>query len=51
METEAAMTWAAEFSAECFASEEAAEGMKAFIEKRDAAWVEDRRGASRPSNP
>ncbi len=41
METEEAMAWAAKFSAECFASEEAGEGMKAFIEKRDAAWMQD----------
>ena len=41
METEAAMAWAAQFSAECFAGEEASEGMKAFIEKRDAAWIQD----------
>ena len=34
-----AFPWTAKFSGELFRSEEAAEGMKAFIEKRKAAWV------------
>lgn len=37
---EDAMAWAAALSAECFASDEAREGMRAFLEKRDAAWIE-----------
>lgn len=36
-----AMGWAAELSAECFASEEAREGMRAFLEKRDPSWIQD----------
>lgn len=39
MEPAAAMEWAAKLSAECFASDEAREGMRAFIEKRDAEWI------------
>ena len=38
---EEAMAWAADLSAECFASEEAREGMQAFLEKRDPAWIQD----------
>lgn len=40
MEPAAAFEWAAKLSAECFASDEAREGMRAFIEKRDADWIE-----------
>lgn len=36
-----AFGWAAEYSAALFNSEEAAEGMAAFLEKRDAKWVSD----------
>ena len=36
-----AMAWAANLSAECFASDEAREGMAAFLEKRDPSWVQD----------
>jgi len=36
---EEAFEWATDLSAECFASEEAREGMRAFIEKRDASWI------------
>jgi len=36
-----AFTWAADFSSALFSSEEAAEGMAAFLEKRDARWVVD----------
>jgi len=35
-----ALEWATKLSAECFASDEAREGMRAFIEKRDAAWIQ-----------
>ena len=38
---EEAMAWAADLSAECFASEEAREGMQAFLEKRDPAWIQE----------
>jgi methylglutaconyl-CoA hydratase len=34
-----AFRWTAELSARLFAGEEAAEGMRAFLEKRPAAWV------------
>ena len=34
-----AFAWTSRYSAELFASEEAAEGMRAFLEKRDAAWL------------
>jgi len=34
-----AFTWTSELSASLFAGEEAREGMRAFIEKRRAAWV------------
>jgi len=36
-----AFEWTAQLSAELFKGEEAAEGMKAFLQKRKAAWVED----------
>ena len=36
-----ALKWATKLSADCFASDEAREGMRAFIEKRDAAWIQD----------
>ena len=36
---EEVFTWAAEFSAELFASDEAAEGMEAFLQRRDANWI------------
>jgi len=41
MTQEEAFTWATEFSAELFASDEAAEGMSAFLERRDAEWAEE----------
>jgi methylglutaconyl-CoA hydratase len=34
-----AFAFARDLSAECFASEEAAEGMRAFREKRPPSWV------------
>ncbi len=34
-----ALEWATRLSVECFASEEAREGMRAFLEKRDASWT------------
>ncbi len=34
-----AFKWATEFSADLFASDEAAEGMAAFLERRDAGWI------------
>jgi len=34
-----AFDWTTQFSAELFASDEAAEGMQAFLARRDAAWV------------
>lgn len=34
-----AFRWTAELSAQLFSSDEAKEGMKAFVEKRPAAWV------------
>lgn len=34
-----AFAWTSRYSAELFAGEEAAEGMRAFLEKRDAAWL------------
>ena len=36
---EDAFPWAADFSAELFASDEAAEGMEAFLQRRNASWV------------
>jgi methylglutaconyl-CoA hydratase len=39
MNQEEAFAWTAELSATLFASEEAKEGMRAFLEKRPAAWV------------
>lgn len=36
-----ALAWTAELSASLFASDEAAEGIAAFLERRDAAWVPD----------
>ncbi len=36
-----AIQWTARLSGELFKSEEAAEGMKAFLQKRKAAWAED----------
>jgi len=41
MERNAAFEWTAKLSADLFQSEEAAEGIAAFREKRPAAWVED----------
>lgn len=40
-----ALAWAGAFSAECFASEEAARGMRAFLEKRDPDWISHDREA------
>ncbi len=39
LDEEDAFAWTAELSARLFASEEAREGMSAFLEKRPAAWV------------
>jgi methylglutaconyl-CoA hydratase len=39
-----AFPWAARLSAELFAGEEAAEGMKAFLTKRPAAWALEEEG-------
>lgn len=39
MERGAAFAWTAKLSAELFASEEAAEGMRAFLQKRAPAWA------------
>lgn len=46
--TDDAFRWTAELSAELFRSDEAREGMAAFLEKRPAAWVQPppRRGAT-----
>jgi len=41
MPLDEAFAWAAEFSSALFNSEEAAEGMAAFLEKRDANWVSE----------
>ena len=42
MEQKEAFQWTARLSGQLFASEEAAEGMKAFLEKRKARWADDR---------
>jgi methylglutaconyl-CoA hydratase len=34
-----AFTWTSQLSGQLFASDEAREGMSAFLEKRSAAWV------------
>ncbi|WP_370327303.1 enoyl-CoA hydratase/isomerase family protein [Euzebya sp.] len=47
MDRQAAFAWTAEISAERFASTEAAEGIAAFRERRDAAWVSADGGAGR----
>jgi len=39
MPTEEAFAWTSELSAQLFNSDEAQEGMRAFLEKRTAAWV------------
>lgn len=39
MTQEEAFAWASKFSAELFASDEAAEGMEAFLQRRNASWV------------
>jgi methylglutaconyl-CoA hydratase len=39
MDTDEAFTWTADISGRLFTSEEAREGMTAFLEKRAAAWV------------
>ena len=39
MSTEEAFTWTAELSAELFKSDEAHEGMRAFLEKRSPDWA------------
>ncbi|MDP6978878.1 MAG: enoyl-CoA hydratase-related protein [Myxococcota bacterium] len=41
MEQKEAFEWASRLSGELFKGEEAAEGMKAFIQKRKAAWIPD----------
>lgn len=41
MNVEDAFAWASKLSQELFRSEEAAEGMRAFLEKRPAAWAAD----------
>ncbi len=41
MSREEAFAWTAELSAELFASEEAAEGMGAFLERRRPSWCRD----------
>ena len=41
MAVDDAFTWTQQFSAELFTSDEAKEGMGAFLEKRPAAWVPD----------
>jgi methylglutaconyl-CoA hydratase len=40
MSEEEAFAWTAELSARLFTSDEAKEGMRAFLEKRPASWVE-----------
>jgi methylglutaconyl-CoA hydratase len=40
MSQEEAFAWTAELSATLFASDEAKEGMRAFLEKRPASWVQ-----------
>ena len=39
MSVDEAFAWTTELSAECFASDEAGEGMRAFLERRDAPWI------------
>lgn len=46
MSIEAAFEWTSRLSAELFSSEEAREGMKAFVEKRPPSWVFGPAGAS-----
>ena len=41
MEQKEAFQWTARLSGELFAGEEAAEGMKAFLQKRKPAWISD----------
>jgi len=41
MTPEEAFQWATEFSGQLFASDEAAEGMAAFLERRDADWIRE----------
>jgi methylglutaconyl-CoA hydratase len=40
METQEALRWAGKLSGQLFAGEEAAEGMKAFLQKRKPSWAE-----------
>ena len=40
LEQSDAFKWATDLSNQLFASEEAAEGMKAFLEKRAPAWID-----------
>jgi len=40
METKEALRWAGNLSGQLFAGEEAAEGMKAFLQKRKPSWAE-----------
>jgi methylglutaconyl-CoA hydratase len=40
METKEALRWAGKLSGQLFAGEEAAEGMKAFLQKRKPSWAE-----------
>jgi methylglutaconyl-CoA hydratase len=39
MDEQEAFAWATSLSSELFTCDEAAEGMRAFLEKRPAAWV------------
>jgi methylglutaconyl-CoA hydratase len=41
METREALRWTGELSGRLFAGEEAAEGMKAFLQKRKPSWAEE----------
>ncbi|MFB0978608.1 MAG: hypothetical protein QMC73_13155 [Myxococcota bacterium] len=40
MEQKEAFAWTAQLSGQLFKGEEAAEGMKAFLQKRKPAWIE-----------
>ena len=42
MEQKEAFQWTTRLSGQLFQSEEAAEGMKAFLEKRKPSWADDR---------
>lgn len=47
MEFNEALAWAAALSAELFAGPEAAEGMRAYLEKRRPSWVPEEQGGLR----